>query len=441
MSSESTFSALVSAPKMRPDEIVSTLDQLGQIATPSNALLTTLARRCRDSSSLFFPPQIIRALTGFSKISFSSPDLFTFAVSRKEDLLVEASPKRVVDLVSAWSDLHLPLFHPELFDEFLRPAIVRVIPQLKRGIPELLRAFAEQTGEGDRDTSTLILALLKQAELNHKSGEIEAEVWLKCLEAGSRFQLPDVREYVRDELVKHETRPNTASAVYHAIASQRVAASVRHPVFRSPDAFSVSRNIELAARLGGSDVFGDEKIIFDHLESALNDQQLQRSMLPFNLSSMARMGGDTATIELLLDQIMKAPSLTTLSAEKLLSLFRAAKIARADPMIGEKIDKLIAPIAQQLTVRQARLLWECSEGMGPVSALPPVFGFKSDWTTDIPTRVVGAYTVVDAEEGRGTMTVPHFRLFANEGVIRPEMKLRQTALRRSSGLEIDLVPL
>jgi hypothetical protein len=86
-------------------------------------------------------------------------------------------------------------------------------------------------------------------------------------------------------------------------------------------------------------------------------------------------------------------------------------------------------------------LWECSEGMGPVSALPPVFGFRTDWANDIPTRDVGAYTVIDTEEGRGTMTVPLFRLFANEGVVRPEMKLRQAALRRSSGLEIDLVPL
>jgi hypothetical protein len=409
----------------KPDRLISALTDLSRVSSPSGPALSILASRCSDSSNLFFPPQIIETLTLFSTISFSDPTLFKFLTLRKDDVLNEASPRRLVLLIEALSQLHLPIFHESIWTP-IRENLVRVLPELKRGIPNLVRSLASQ---GCPD-SELMHALVKQGELNWKSGEIELSVFVNLIEAASRSSL------LRDEVVRladesKSPRFTDRQSLVLYVASNRVGVDTSRFSLSSlfEDKFNAARSIELLSRLEARLDVPLESAISDSIETFSRDTDYLKKFASFNLDSLSRISTQhDQLISIMLNSM--DPVLDLLSGEKLFHVARAARMVKAD---DSKIKEKLKPLVKQLTVRQSRLLWECGMGnMDNLLPLPPLVPLGKEHL-EMDTVVVGPYTL-ERKKNETTLSlrVPLYQ--QGDRVI----ELRRKALEEESGALVTL---
>jgi hypothetical protein len=363
----------------------------------------------------------------FSKISYSNSQLFEFFSSRKNDLLNEASPRRMVQLIEALSELQLPLFHEGIWGE-VRAELVRVLPQLKRGIPTVIRALTYQ-GCGDEE---LVRGLLKQAELNWRNGDVEKEVLVSAIEAASRSGLEGVLHDVGNLINEHTELKNSAGqSIKLLVASQRsgvdesqtLHANIDTVFTDSPDG---CRAIELMARLGISTL---PVSALNYAESVIASSARKiwaKKFLPFTLNSIARIGGHDEFVKIALSTVQ----LDCLSGEKLLHMLRALDMVSGGDQqtLRDKIITNLTPLVKQLTPRQSRLLWECVPGMHAVHALPPLLRPGREHL-NVNAVCIGPYTV-EKRTNAHVLRVPRFM----KG--RRDIEFRQSALSRMSTDEV-----
>ena len=408
---EETYRVLSKGASFGVNDLIQSLTAHSRVGNPSFDALSILANRAANSSSFFYPPQILQAISLFQKISYSQPELFEFIASRKTDLLNEASPRRIVTLVSAMADLHLPLFHGEIWPE-IRSEICKLAPQFRRGIPKLVRSLVYQNCADVE----LLNGLLTQAVCLVESGELERSVLIHSIFEASKIGLGK-------EFFNHISLENATlnQSVYLAGIALRMGQPWER--FESQiltgfngQIYSTARLIQLCFRVGVASR-NINLAIAQFLENNLENADYCRKFLPYNLFAVSAVG-DFAN--LVLKKV--SPAIDTYSAEKLLLLARASLVAGNDS--ADLFMNAIKPIARQLTVRQSRLLWECAPGIIPVHALPPLV---APGTHEIDTVVVGPYTLTNQH----TLTLPKDEIFVPGSTeTRPEISLRLNALKK-----------
>ena len=434
--SAETFGIVAKGSTFTPDAVIASLTRLSQVTSPSLVALSTLAARTAASSEQYYPPQIVDVLSIFSKIGFSDPVLFEFISARKDDVLNECSPKRIVSLLDALSELQLPLFHASVWPD-LRVQLVRVLPQLRRGIPTVLQALARQ---GCADTE-LIDALVAQAECVYKTGEIEKGVFFKSLECASR--MPAYRSILTPLLQSHLTSLTDTDITVNQAVDLLVAASrcqladveVLHAKIKSgltsEDVFKCARLMASMSRHGlGAGTTSE--LIINFVETNLRNEQFFK-FLPHSVLSMALLTTDAENefANTVLTALAQSPSLDRLSAEKLLCLLRAAHISQASQQVVDPILSHLNPIARQLSVRESRYLWEVAPGIVPVSALPPLVHLGRE-SAPLSVEVVGGYSLFKKDNAL-ELLIPDYLVSRPSGGVRRDTQLRLSALQRHAG--------
>ena len=448
LSQEETVRVLETGAAFKPNQILEELEKISStVANPSLSVLSVLSERAAASFQQFYPPQILRTLQLFSQISFcDSKNMFLFLASRKSDLLLNASPKRVVLLLEAITRLNLPLFHESIWPE-LRAELVRVIPQLKRGVPNVLASLA-RAGSCAHEDLEIIEALLVQAEC--VKAELEPEFFVKSIEAASRTQGSSQMVSRAIEVGKFEgaKKVSARSATYLLTAAGRSGIIGKEMFLEkilqflnndSNSLFEKARLVEVLARFG---IRGNDKLsesVAACIEKGLcTSADFSHKFLPHTLLSASVIGGPAASkiVGYSISSLVENKRIDRLSAEKLLALLRAAKITGNETVAEEIIMKNLTTVARQLTLRQARCLWEVAPGISPpLSALPPLTrrGKESDV---IEMETVGPYNLLRGAPNE--FLLPKFQVmrpdFPHE--VRPDALLKISAINKS---QVDAV--
>ena len=435
LTQDEVFRIVVEGPSFSPDQLLKELEQISRIKNPSVTVLQVLSRRAVASSHLFYPPQVVSTIDIFSKISFCDPkNFFDFLVSRKTDLLANASPKRIVSLVEAITRLNLPLFHDSLWPE-IRDSLIHVLPQLKRGVPCLLASLARA---GCTD-SELIEALLVHAEC--VKTEIEPEFFIKAIEAASRIH--DVSKTLSQFLRTKQT-PKNSCLLYTAATRSDVDVAASEYLeqinaYLSANSSSLSlfekgRLLELVGRFGlKADSKMAESVAACIEEGLSSNSDFSHKFLPHSLLSAAVIGGNESTVCFALSALVKGKRHIRMSAEKLLALIRAGRIVGVDAKIVTELKETIAPIKSQLGFRHSRLLWEVCPSLTTDStalSLPPLTrrGREGD---AIKVESVGPYSFTKEE---GEVLIPAFQVQRpnRKNQIRPDALLRLEAIQSAA---------
>jgi hypothetical protein len=372
----------------------------------------------------FYPPQIVEVLSLFGRIGFaSSQDLFSLIVSRKSDVLSEASPRRIVTLIEAFANLQLPLFHPAIWPE-MRSELVRVMPQLKRGISTVLRGLSSL---GCTDTE-LVGALMAQADCLEESGEIEREYFVHALEAVSRMEKNLIPEKKFSDK-KFSTLQNAEILV----ARKRAGLSGQ---VSGGDLLSGLSRYDFArvmGVLGRSGLKIDQDIIYERIEELLKDKDFCHRMMPYTLWNSVLTSDDSLNDFFRL-VFSKLVGLDRLASDKLLALLRTGKVIGADT---SEIEALLSITARQLSIREARILWEVMPGVVPTTSLPPLIP-RGQEAAELDIETVGPYSMYKKSEGL-QLLAPAYQVYRPGSLaIRRDMQLRLSALERAAGQPIDV---
>lgn len=419
LSPEDTFRIVTKGPRMTVPEQLLALAQLANVSSPSLTAVKVMANRAAASSEQFYPPQIVESLTTFGKIGFSDSDaLLRLFESRMDDVLNEASPKRMVQLIEAFANLEIPIASvwPEI-----RVALIRVIPQLKRGIPSVLKSLASM---GCADIE-LAHALLVQAEC--LLGETEASYFVQSIEAASRVD--GMESAVAQALEVVSSSGHKATSV-QAVSLLTAALRVGHESARAfqnqlnqallsdSEAYAQSRLLVAMGRHGLSTAHVGEVI-----ERNMNDADFSQRMLPFVVYAGSLIGGADDVLRLVIHkQLDKADRL---SAEKLVDLTRAAVISGADASVTDELKALLRPVGRQLSIRQQRLLWEVVPDSTPVACPGTV------------AEAVGPYSVRRVDDSTVSLRIPRYAVFRPGSTeIQRAIQLRVNAIQASCGSQV-----
>ena len=399
---------------------LSALSELASVKSPSLSAVSVLAKRAAASPEQFYPPQIVEAISLFSRIGLADRNALSHLfLARRDDVLNEASPKRMVELVEAFANLDLPLCeHTELWPEF-RTALIRVIPQLKRGVATVIKSLASL-----RCTDTELLhALLVQAECVR--GEVEHQFFTQAIEAASRVQ--GLEEPVRtaiDVLLNERKKFSVLQSVDLLTAALRSSHSASDKLanrieehLASSDVYSQARVLAAMGRQGLK-----SKSVGDVIEKSLNNADFKHRMLPHTLWAGALVGGADEVLNLVLrNQIMG--HIDRLSADKLLAVLRSAAVIGAEPESVAAVKDALATVAQQLSIRQQRLLWEVAPGLTSVAPLA---------TCASGSETVGPYCLQN-----GSLRMAPFQAYRpGTSELRRDVALRLTALKAATGADV-----
>ena len=440
ISHEATFGIIAKGPSFKPDMLIKSLRDLSSVCSPSLAALSVLANRSAVSSTQFFPPQILETLDLFAKSGYSADAmaLFAFLTARKDDLLNEASPKRIVVLMEAIAEIQLPMFHLSLWPD-LREALVRVLPQLKRGTPTVLQALSKA---GCTD-SELVEALLVQAECCWLQGEIETKIFAHAIEAASRmsFASDPVRASLTVALSKRPIEKlSQLQSVALLVAALRAGADettiaglrarIKSFLARPDTPFDVARCLAGVCRHGVSLSPAEESLVNDFVESKLSDVNFAKFM-PYTLRDLSLCSSGIEFTRVALENVVSQKSaIDRFSAEKLLALLRAAVLSGCGM---EVVSRLVDPMtrsARQLSIRQARQLWEIVPGLVPVSPLPPLLprGLES---APLSLETVGPYSLHRSDKGL-QLLLPQYQVTrpGDTSSMRRDIELRLAAIHR-----------
>ena len=398
-------------PPSSPTALISELQRQSQLSSPSFSALSILAESASKSSAYFYPPQILQTLSLFGEISYSATELFSFLISRKTCLLNEASPKRLVELLRAMAALNLPIFHQAIWPE-LRAQLVQQLPQIRRGVPSIINSLSRQ----DCADEELVEALITQSVCTKN---LIGESFFQAAKLG--FGKIRLLEYLRHDHPIGET-------IYLVSALYSLQLEIPTPLigkirerFTEKDPFKVGRLITRVSRCGLSDFFQIE--ISNFAESCLSNPDFARSFLPYIVSDIA--------CPHMVDLVVKSQlgHAKNMSAEKLLHLISVAKEK-------EEWIELIKPIARQLTVRDARRLWEFAPGLVPVHALVPLL--RSDSAV---CKTVGPYVIEKTNDEKYEYVLPYHAIYSPGNVIRPNIVSRRLAIQQEGGVEVDIQPI
>ena len=421
LSPEETFRIVTYGPSFKPDQVVSALTTCSQVSSPSLTAISVLSHRAAASSEQYFPPQIVEVLSLLGKIGHAEYEpLMNFFTERLDDVLNEASPRRIVLLLQAFANLNLPLFSENVWPK-LRAEIVRLLPQFKRGIPSLLASLSS-LGCTDVELST---ALLAQAECLYVSGEIERDFFIHSIETASRISGMELAVKRAISLVTHElTSLQTAALLAASLRSNSPADELMKRLLQvDENAFTSGRLLGCMARYG---IKLNSEQVTDMIEKNLNDKSFSHKMGPYTVLNGALVS-DESTNEFFRLAVRRTAS-DRLSADKLLSLLRTAYIVNSDPGEIHRIKELLAINARQLSVREARYLWEVMPGVVPVSQLSPVDSWGASL---VPTE--GPYMLRRKSEDVFEFPVPRYAAWLADGSgMRREVELRLNAVRNSS---------
>ena len=419
-----TFRIVAKGPAFKPDEVISALVDCSRVSSPSATALSVLSHRAAVAADQFYPPQIVEVLSLFGRIGFGgSQDLFSLIVSRKSDVLSEASPRRIVTLIEAFANLQLPLFHPAIWPD-MRAELVRVMPQLKRGITTVLRSLSKL---GCTDTE-LVGALMAQAECLEESGEIEREYYVHALEAVSRINKKFIAKKFSDK--KFSTLQNAELLV----AGKRAGIpDIGNETDLFPSGLSGYDFARVMGLLGRSGIKIDQDIIFERIEGLLKDKDFCHRMMPYTLWNSV-LTSDESSNDFFKLVMSKLVGLDRLAADKLLALLRVGKVIGTDT---SDLEALLSITARQLSLREARYLWEVMPGIVPTTSLAPLIP-RGQEAAELDIETVGPYSLYRKSEGL-QLLAPAYQVYRPGSLeVRRDMQLRLSALERAAGQPIDV---
>ena len=426
LSMQKTFRIVAKGPSFSPDEVLQALTDCSRVSSPSLTALSVLSKRTSASADQYFPPQIVEALSLFGKIGYSeASSLFEFFVSRKDDVLNEASPKRLVTLIEAFANLHLPLFHEAVWPA-IRAELIRVLPQLKRGITAVLKSLASL---GCTDTE-LVNGLLTQAECLYTTQEIEKEFFAHAIEAASRVE--GMSDSVKRAIacISHELSEVEKSAI--TAARLRVGLDAVEPSIDKKDRYSAARVIGSMSRRGLIASPSTQKIITEFVEDALTDNDFCHKMMPYTVLNAVLLSDSDEFLKLVVSRLA-GPHADRLSADKLLCLLRAARILNMTGESVNRLESLITETARQLSVREARLLWDVLPGVVPASALPPLIP-RGQESGILEIESVGPYNLYRKKDNELELLVPSYQMLRpGSSVVRRDFELKSRAIAKAIG--------
>jgi hypothetical protein len=380
-------------------------EEISNFSSPSITMLGSESRFLSSNSAEIFPVQIEKKLATFSKISFSNLNLFELILNRKSDLLIDASPKRIVSIIRSLASLNLPIFHPEIYPE-IRSELTRLLPQLRRGVPGILQALAEQ----DCDDVELIEGLGTQILELVKLKEIEINYLIDSIYQISKFQ--NFEKFTADLItqVLSLTTPTPRQSVMLWIAATRSGTdpsrhidSVLTPL--GGETGEVFRLIEFMGRVGVDGVT-DLRVIEklgEFIELNKNSK-----FIPYTLNSVNSITNGNEEFKKLFKLIFNSLNCENYSPRKLLKLLSIYESTSPEFF---QILSLLSPLSRSLTVRESRDLWPLAPGLTPVHALPPLLprGREADeWEVE----TVGPLSLV--REGDGlSLYLPKFKINFN----------------------------
>lgn len=166
---------------MDPPKLLSCLKSLASEFNSDPVLFRALSTRFLADAEEYFPPQLEQLLASFAKLSYADEALATGFAGRCEDLTVDASPKRVVNVLQCCATLRLPT---EAWLQSLLIQLHRHAPHIHAGAPSALESLRSL---GVRDDSVELL-LAQGLEASEKLGD---GYLTRVLERWSRFGADD----------------------------------------------------------------------------------------------------------------------------------------------------------------------------------------------------------------------------------------------------------
>ena len=343
----------------KPDQVIDTLKHISQsITNPSLDALSVLGSRAAASSEQYFPPQIVEVLSLMGKVGGCADPgpLMSLLTDRLDDVVNEASPRRIVILLEALANLEIILSEYPTMWLTMRAELVRLIPQLKRGIPSVLQSLSRM---GCCDAE-LFSGLLTQAECLYTNREIENEYFVDSLEAASR--IPGLEQVVAkaSQVVNHSLTCRQKAILLAAHlrldqSSTSLVADIETAINSNGQSYEGARLLGVVGRLGIELSFD---AVSEFLETNLNGE-FSHKMGPYSFLNSVLTSSPSCDdfFRLILSKRFHT-GLDRLSADKLLCLFRAAHIVDAHDDSKARISSLLTLTRPQLSLRESRYLWE-----------------------------------------------------------------------------------
>eukprot|EP00927_Polykrikos_kofoidii_P038325 TRINITY_DN3265_c0_g3_i1.p1 TRINITY_DN3265_c0_g3~~TRINITY_DN3265_c0_g3_i1.p1 ORF type:complete len:559 (-),score=101.75 TRINITY_DN3265_c0_g3_i1:94-1770(-) len=132
------FRRVFDSPTMDSDAVVATLDELVAERNGDARVLQALSLRFRSHAEEFFPPQIDSVLASFAELSYSDEALLHGFAGRLDDMMSDASPRRVVRVLRNGAKLRFP---PHDWLDGVLPQLHRHMPNLREGVPSCLASL------------------------------------------------------------------------------------------------------------------------------------------------------------------------------------------------------------------------------------------------------------------------------------------------------------
>lgn len=223
-------------------------------------------------------------------------------------------------------------------------------------------------------------------------------------------------------------------AALRAGADEAIVAGLRDQIksfLARPDTpFDVARCLAGLARHGVSLSPAEESVVNDFVESKLADLNFAKFM-PYTLRDVSLCSSGIEFTRAAVENVVSQnATVDRYSAEKFLALLRAAVLSGCGM---EVVSRLVDPItrsARQLSIRQARQLWEIVPGLVPVSALPPLLprGVES---SPLSLETVGPYSLHRSERGL-QLHLPQYQVTrpGDTSSMRRDIELRLAAIQR-----------
>jgi len=419
-SSATRFARFWNAQSASPDDVTRSCSELVKERSGDVFLLQALSKRFHESAEEFFPPQIDEILGCFAELGHADEPFLAGFIGRLDDVIADASPRRVVRLLRNGAILQL---EPDAWLSFVLPQLHRHLPNLREGVPsvlgslhalrlddaELIDLLATQGLLVARKSDDGFFARLFEQWSRHGASHEEMEGRGREL-AGSCIEAFDIRDSLNLLAGLVRCGAAEASTLEGQLEDKLRGAALEDAVV----ALLWMRRLSLrSARLW--------QVCGDSVELALKNQKFVRDHLPESMDTLASLGGagaegeaEATLVASLLSAAETQKALPRYPAHKALQLLRAAALTADKEGLDAKVVAAlplreaamqVARMGQQLTLwerRAARQAAELIDDVGKrhgLSLEAEISGLRSLSSLPLPP-LIGAH---EAEEEDWTL--------------------------------------